>query len=45
MHPQIIGRPGRIAMLEEFLTWARSLEGVRFSTARAVADAFRSGTL
>jgi peptidoglycan-N-acetylglucosamine deacetylase len=45
MHPQIIGRPGRIAMLEEFLTWARSLAGVRFSTARAVADAARRGTL
>ena len=45
MHPQIIGRPGRIAMLEDFLAWARSLEGVRFSTARAVAEAARSGTL
>lgn len=45
MHPQIIGRPGRIAMLEDFLTWARSLPGVRFSTAHAVADAARSGTL
>jgi peptidoglycan/xylan/chitin deacetylase (PgdA/CDA1 family) len=45
MHPQIIGRPGRIAMLEDFLTWARSLEGVRFSTARAVSEAYRSGTL
>lgn len=45
MHPQIIGRPGRLAMLEDFLTWARSLDGVRFSTARAVADATRQGTL
>ncbi len=45
MHPQIIGRPGRLAMLEDFLTWARSLAGVRFSTARAVADATRNGTL
>jgi peptidoglycan-N-acetylglucosamine deacetylase len=45
MHPQIIGRPGRLAMLEDFLLWARSLPGVRFSTAHAVADAARSGTL
>ncbi len=45
MHPQIIGRPGRVAMLEDFLLWARSLPGVRFSTAHAVADAARSGTL
>ena len=45
MHPQIIGRPGRLAMLEDFLAWARSLAGVRFSTARAVAEAARRGTL
>jgi len=45
MHPQIIGRPGRLAMLEEFLLWARSLPDVRFSTARAVADGARAGAL
>jgi len=45
MHPQVIGRPGRLAMLEDFLVWARSLAGVRFSTARAVAEAARRGTL
>jgi peptidoglycan/xylan/chitin deacetylase (PgdA/CDA1 family) len=38
MHPQIIGRPGRIGMLESFLTWARQHPGVNFSTAGAVAD-------
>lgn len=38
-HPQIIGRPGRLAMLEDFLGWARELPGVTFSTARAVAEA------
>lgn len=38
MHPQIIGRPGRIQMLEGFLTWVREQPGATFSTARAVAD-------
>ena len=38
MHPQIIGRPGRIRMLEEFLRWARERDGVRFSTAFGVAS-------
>lgn len=38
MHPQIIGRPGRIQMLESFLAWLRD-RGARFSTAGAVADA------
>lgn len=39
MHPQIIGRPGRIRMLESFLTAARDQPGVRFAQARAVAEA------
>lgn len=38
MHPQIIGRPGRIQMLESFLLALRET-GARFSTAGAVADA------
>ena len=37
MHPQIIGRPGRLRMLESFLLWARELPGVRVSTAAEVA--------
>lgn len=40
MHPQIIGRPGRIQMLESFLTWLRERDA-RFSTAGAVAEAHR----
>lgn len=38
MHPQIIGRPGRLRMLEEFLRWALGQPGVRVSTAREVAE-------
>jgi len=37
MHPQVIGRPGRIQMLESFLGWMRD-RGASFSTARAVAE-------
>ena len=37
MHPQIIGRPGRLRMLESFLRWVRDQPGARFSTARDLA--------
>lgn len=37
MHPQIIGRPGRLQMLEQFLGWALDQPGVRVSTAVEVA--------
>ncbi|MFN8147002.1 MAG: polysaccharide deacetylase [Candidatus Nanopelagicales bacterium] len=37
MHPQVIGRPGRIQMLESFLGWMRD-RGASFSTAGAVAE-------
>lgn len=37
LHPQIIGRPGRIRMLESFLLWAREQPDVRISTAGEVA--------
>lgn len=36
-HPQIIGRPGRLRMLDGFLAWLRDQPGSRFSTARDVA--------
>ena len=39
MHPQIIGRPGRIRMLESFLASLRDRPGVRFARAREVAEA------
>lgn len=37
MHPQIIGRLGRVRMLESFLLWAREQPGVRIATAAEVA--------
>lgn len=40
MHPQITGRPMRLATLREFIAFARSLDGVWFATCRQVAEAF-----
>jgi len=37
MHPQVIGRPGRLAMLERFIGWMQSHPSVWFATAREVA--------
>ena len=39
MHPQIIGRPGRLLMLEEFLGWMKSHSDVWIATAGEVAGA------
>lgn len=41
MHPQIIGRPGRLLMLESFLRWLRDQPGTRFSTAAQIAVGVR----
>lgn len=38
MHPQIIGRPGRLQMLAGFLSWLREQPGVTFRRAREVAE-------
>ncbi len=38
MHPQIIGRPGRLTMLAAFLAWVREQPGVTFRKAREVAE-------
>lgn len=38
MHPQIVGRPGRVQMLESFLGWAREQPGVRIGPAVEVAE-------
>jgi len=38
LHPQVIGRPGRLRMLEAFLTWLRDQDGSRFVTARQAAE-------
>ncbi|HEY45968.1 MAG TPA: polysaccharide deacetylase [Anaerolineae bacterium] len=38
MHPQIIGRPSRLKMLEEFMTSMRSYTGVWFATCADIAE-------
>ena len=38
MHPQIIGRPGRLLMLERFLRHLIQQEGIWIATARTVAE-------
>lgn len=37
-HPQIIGRPGRIGMLDEFLGWVLAQDDVWVGTAREAAE-------
>jgi peptidoglycan-N-acetylglucosamine deacetylase len=41
LHPEIIGRRPRMAMLERIIQHMRELPGVRFSRMREVADSFR----
>jgi peptidoglycan/xylan/chitin deacetylase (PgdA/CDA1 family) len=43
MHPQVIGRGHRLLMLEQFLDFASSLDGVSFRLARDVACDWRQG--
>lgn len=40
-HPQIIGRPGRLRMLDEFLRWVLEHEDVWVGTGREAADLWR----
>lgn len=40
MHPQVIGRPSRIALLREFTAWMRTHPGVWFATGSEVAEAW-----
>ena len=40
MHPYIIGRPGRVAMLERLIQYMRSESGVTFARAVDVCDQF-----
>jgi len=42
MHPQIIGRPSRLAMLDAFVELVRGQRGVWIATAREVADHVRA---
>lgn len=41
MHPQIIGRPARIRMLDEFIAWMKARDGVWFATCGELADHVR----
>jgi peptidoglycan/xylan/chitin deacetylase (PgdA/CDA1 family) len=41
MHPQIIGRPSRIKMLEEFVGFVKQHQGVWFATCSEVAEEAR----
>jgi len=38
MHPQIIGRPSRLAFLDEFMTFVASHEDVRITTCAQIAE-------
>lgn len=38
MHPQIIGRPARIRMLDEFLTWMKTYHGVWLTNCASIAQ-------
>lgn len=42
MHPQVIGRPSRLALLREFIAFARRAPGVWFATGQEVAEAWAS---
>jgi hypothetical protein len=45
MHPEVIGRPGRISMLERLIGRLQLLEGLRFSRLDdALADWRRQGS-
>jgi peptidoglycan/xylan/chitin deacetylase (PgdA/CDA1 family) len=37
MHPQIIGRPGRLGFLDAFVGWVRGHDGVRIATCAEIA--------
>ncbi|HEX5194276.1 MAG TPA: hypothetical protein VFW09_15870, partial [Solirubrobacteraceae bacterium] len=38
MHPQIIGRPSRLAILDDFISFVAAHEDVRIDTCAAIAD-------
>ena len=41
MHPQIIGRPARIRMLDDLIAWMKTFDGVWFATGHEVAKHVR----
>lgn len=40
MHPQVIGRPSRLALLRRFIHWTRQFPGVWYATGTQVAEAW-----
>lgn len=42
LHPQLIGRPGRIALFRQFMTHMQSFDDVWFATGTQVSDAFET---
>jgi peptidoglycan-N-acetylglucosamine deacetylase len=40
MHPQLTGRPSRVALLRTFIAWMRTFPDVWFATAGEIAEAF-----
>ena len=42
MHPQVSGRPSRVALLREFIAWIKTFPGVWFATGSQVAEAWLS---
>lgn len=40
MHPQVIGRPSRIALLREMIAWMQGFPGVWFATGTEIATAW-----
>ena len=40
MHPQVTGRPSRIALLRDLIAWMQTFPGVWFATGRRIAEAW-----
>ncbi|MSP81465.1 MAG: polysaccharide deacetylase [Alphaproteobacteria bacterium] len=40
MHPQVIGRPSRVALLRTFIAWVKTFPGVWFATGTQIAEAW-----
>lgn len=44
MHPQVIGRPSRIALLRQFIAWMQTFPGVWFARGSEIADAWSAAS-
>jgi peptidoglycan-N-acetylglucosamine deacetylase len=40
MHPQVTGRPMRIAILRKFIAYTRQFDDVWYATGREIAEAY-----